>query len=90
MAELKNSNVRRSGVSVNYWNKEDTKIFGDISNGLRFRFNMASKGGGKTDVMLTIEPEDLRPLIIGIAEECPQLADTLADATHRAVKKLGK
>lgn len=88
MEELKHSNVKRSGSSVNYWNNENTKVSGGINDGFRFVFSIASKGGGRTDVCLTVGPEDIRPLLIDVAEQHPELADSLAEATHRAVRGL--
>ena len=88
MKELESSKIQRSGASVDYWNNEDSKILGGINDGFRFVSSIASKGGGRTDICLSIALEDMRPLLIEAAERYPELADSLAEATHRAIQGL--
>jgi hypothetical protein len=52
--------VYRSGVTASKWNYETSQIsvgaFGSEKKQLHFRFELASKGGGTTDVSLRLEP----------------------------------
>lgn len=88
MKALKSAEVKRSGVTANFWTNETKNVSGGAHNGLQFRFNMASKGGGKTDVLLSVSLPDVRDLILEVAGDHPELIDTLAEATHIAAEEL--
>jgi hypothetical protein len=83
---LKNSNVKRGGVTAQYWYGETDRMTGEANEaGLRLRFSLPSKGGGETDILVTIGSDDLRVLLQELATRIPTLADALAEATYTAV-----
>ena len=59
MRNLQGAKVRRSGETVSTWNHETNSVqigkFGNEDT-LAFRFKLASKGGGVTDVQLELSP----------------------------------
>jgi hypothetical protein len=65
MTYLRDANVYRGGVTAPQLNRETTKVrFGTYRNNkLGSRFRLASKGGGTTQVLLTIGPKDF-PLML--------------------------
>lgn len=86
--QLKSSNVQRSGVTARHWNHESSSVSAFTGDGsaVRFRFNMDSKGGGKTDVLLTIGHADLGQILRKLAAEDPQaVAEIFAECSHMAV-----
>lgn len=88
---LQHSKVKRGGVTANYWYGETETITATTTKGgLEFRFTLPSKGGGETDVLITVGAEDLRPLLKDIASSLPALADTFAESVHVAVLSLMK
>ena len=58
--------VQRSGVTARHYNREDTKTTlsegkmpgHPARRGARIHFTMASKGGGESDVLVSISPQD--------------------------------
>lgn len=87
MRKLKDSVVHRSGVTVHRWNREtDACSAWSTIEDLRFRFDIASKGGGRTDIMLTVGKRDLPSLLDEIAQEIPEamqwMAEAIAKTTH--------
>ena len=86
MPQLKKSSVNRSGVTARYWTYETSAISYTVTKDLKLRFSIASKGGGKTDIQLTIAPEDIRSIVTNVASAFPvELAATLTQAAHTAV-----
>lgn len=86
---LKHSKVKRGGVTANYWYGETDVITAEaLSTGLKIRFHLPSKGGGETDVQVTLGEEDLRLLFKELASSIPELADTFAESAHMAVLSL--
>jgi hypothetical protein len=76
MRKLKDSVVHRSGVTVDRWNREtDAFSAWSTNEDLRFRFDIASKGGGRTDIMLTVGKGDLPSLLDQIAQRSPRLCN---------------
>lgn len=87
--DLKHSKVSRGGVTSRYWYGSTTNIrTGDVGDGLTIRFSLPSKGGGYTDVAVVIGRDDLKRLLPGVARRNPQIAPSLAAATHIASKSL--
>jgi hypothetical protein len=65
--KLEHARVERSGMSASRLNFETDRCHYEVlSDGIRFNFNIASKGGwgGYTDILLTIGVDDL-PSILG-------------------------
>jgi hypothetical protein len=65
--KLKHARVERSGMTASRLNCETDRChYQVLSDGIRFNFNIASKGGwgGYTDILLTIGVDDL-PSILG-------------------------
>ena len=87
MLQLKNSKVQRAGVTARYWTNETSTISAKVRQGLEFCFIIASKGGGQTDICLTIDKSDLPALLKELAQTMPELAAALAESTHVAVLK---
>lgn len=88
---LQHSKVQRGGLTSRYWYGQTTSVSSDVdSAGLKFRFNLPSKGGGETYIQLTIDPKDLRNVLKNLATEFPSLADTFAESTKIAVLRLMK
>jgi hypothetical protein len=62
--ELADAQVCRSGRTARTWNAETKKVELDPSKeGLRLDFAMQSKGGGVTEVKLTIGPRDFSSIV---------------------------
>lgn len=79
MGTLKHSEVHRSGVTVNHWNWEtDVCSVWATSQDVRFRFALDSKGGGRTDVLLTIGERDLPALLEEIVQSIPEATEWMA------------
>ena len=55
---------------------------------LDFRFHLASKGGGTTEVLLRIGPDDLSLILEGIAGATPETVGTLSDCAALPNKKI--
>lgn len=88
---LQYSKVKRGGVTANYWYGETEVITAQsVEAGLQIRFDLPSKGGGKTDVMVTVGIDDLRLLLKDIASTHPVLADAFTESAHVAVVSLMK
>lgn len=86
MPQLKRSSVDRSGVTARYWTHETNTVSYTATKDLKLRFSIASKGGGHTDIQLSIPPQDLCLIILSIAKAMPSdLAVALANATHVAI-----
>ncbi|EGU30876.1 MULTISPECIES: hypothetical protein [Vibrio] len=76
--KLKNTSVYRAGATERYWKKESNKCRYEIdkSNGsLDIYFSIASKGGGTTDIKVTIGKDDL-----------PSVLNDILDAHHTEFK----
>jgi hypothetical protein len=60
MPSLRGAKVFRSGVTASRWNFENDSVtvnhFNDKDPSLHFKFELASKGGGTTEVSLRIGP----------------------------------
>lgn len=88
--QLQQSSVKRGGVTSPYWygGTQDISASSAAEGGLCFRFTLPSKGGGDTQIELTVAPEDLRALLKKLAAEHPREAGMLAECTHTAVSAL--
>ena len=63
MKKLAAAQVFRSGRTARTWNHETDKVeLGTGANGLEVRFSLSSKGGGITEVQVTIGSEDFAVL----------------------------
>ena len=65
MTKLAAAEVSRSGRTARTWNFETNKVeLEGEGSGLQLRFSLSSKGGGITDVKITIGPEDFGALTL--------------------------
>jgi hypothetical protein len=92
MAHLKDAKVFRGGVTVLHLTHETTKVrFGTYGKKLGVRFRLASKGGGTTQVLLTIGPKDFARILSEMidADRASALADMTAAlaAVHAKTEK---
>lgn len=84
--KLQNSLVRRGGKTSSTWSGNTERILAYTDNkGLRFRFSIPSKGGGETDIQLSVGNEDMAELLKALARTCPDLASVFAEAGGIAV-----
>ena len=60
--QLQDTTVRRAGVTARYWSRETQEVRCKTSNKLELYFEMSSKGGGTTAVLLQIGPKDFAAL----------------------------
>jgi len=92
MSELKHTTIYRCGSTAPRFNLETSKCSFEtnISKGaLDLRFQIASKGGGTTEVLLRIRLDDLAPMLESIADEIPEIVvGTLSDCAALANKKI--
>lgn len=67
MKKLKAAVVWRAGRTARSWNHETNKVELDTEKELlQFKFSLTSKGGGITDVRLTIGADDFAPLALAM------------------------
>ena len=87
--QLRHSSVKRGGVTSQYWYGGTQEIFAELSEGgLGFSFTLPSKGGGETQIQLSLGVEDLRVLLEQLAEKDVSLANTFAECTKKTVLTL--
>lgn len=90
MAELKHTKIYRGGVTSPHLNLETQKCSfraNQNNNALDLRFQIASKGGGTTSVLLRIGMDDLPTILEAIAEKMPENVGVLSDCASIANKK---
>jgi hypothetical protein len=63
VAILKDTTVRRGGVSARYWYDTIKSIAINAGSELRLSFSMSSKGGGYTQVQMEIRPDDFPTIL---------------------------
>ena len=89
MPQLKYGAVNRSGVTARYWTHETRSVSCTASKDLKVRFSIAPRGGGRTDIQLLIQPDDLKSNIASATEGMPlELATTFTRAAHTAVLRV--
>ena len=96
MSKLENTKIFRSGVTAAKFNFETSQCSFDTNISTRafeFRFCVASKGGGITDVLLRIGLDDLPLILEGIAGAMPEivvgtLSGCAALANNKILEKL--
>lgn len=90
MSKLEHSKIHRSGITARKWVFE-TRVctFGINVKGrsMDFRFCLASKGGGTTEVLLQVGIEDLPLVLESIATKFPESADLLSTSAALANRK---
>ncbi|NMF90229.1 hypothetical protein [Aromatoleum petrolei] len=87
--QLKHSAVKRGGVTSSYWYGTTQNVDGYTGpEGLRFSFTLPSKGGGDTQIQVSVGLEDLSALLKELAAKHPDFAETLAECTQVAVSAL--
>lgn len=72
MAELRDTRVFRGGATASELKHETNSCwFGASSSGLVFRFSIASKGGGRTEISLQVGAADIPAIVSSIACAMP-------------------
>ena len=90
MASLKNTKIYRGGVTAPYITFETSSCTFHANTkegGLDFRFNLASKGGGTTSVLLRVGTADLPEILNAVATNMPENVGVLSDCAAIANKK---
>lgn len=89
--QLKQSSVKRGGLTTSHWSGQTTNISADVTvAGLDFNFYLPSKGGGTTQIRLSLAFSDLESLLKVVAADNPKFAGALAVSTQIAVAALLK
>jgi hypothetical protein len=91
MPKLKHTKVYRGGLSAQYLNIETSDATFNINlsqKAIDLRFNLASKGGGTTSVLLRIGIEDLSTVLESVADGFPDSVDVLSECAAIANKKI--
>jgi hypothetical protein len=90
MPELVNSKIYRGGVTARSYSYETNRASYTVSiatNSIDFRFKLASKGGGTTEVLFQFSVSDLMPMLSQIASMFPENVDVLSECASIANKK---
>lgn len=91
MPQLTNSKVRRGGVTAARLNIETSNLSAFVwphdNPRLHLSFELASKGGGTTQVMLEIGTADLEVILQEVANNMPESAGFLTDCASIANKR---
>jgi hypothetical protein len=92
MSELKQTKIYRCGITAPVFNPETNDCSFKINireRTLDFRFNLASKGGGTTVVLLQLGLDDFKRILENVADVMPEnVAGTLSDCAALASKKI--
>jgi hypothetical protein len=83
MPSLAATTVRRGGISSRYWYETIRSVSINASSELQLRFSMSSKGGGTTDVMVEVRPEDF-PTVLEMMSVVDRQAAMAAMASELA------
>lgn len=88
--QLKQSSVRRRGVSAEDWYAEGEDIWASRNDrgGFNFSFTLPSKGRRKTIVQLAVAESDLQALLRELARARPSAAKLFANCTQAALSVL--
>jgi hypothetical protein len=86
VTKLKHTRILRGGITARRWTIETTQCNVDFrrDQSIALSFNLASKGGGTTSVLVEIGLEDVPLILEGIATHWPASIDMLAAATTQA------
>jgi hypothetical protein len=90
VADLKNTKTYRGGVTAPQLTLETRQCSFSTNikdNALDIRFNIASKGGGTTSVLVRIGLEDLPLVLDAVASRMPESVGVLSDCAALANKK---
>jgi hypothetical protein len=90
MPQLKHSEIYRGGLTAASRSFETNKCFASVDQSkgtLDIQFQLASKGGGTTCVLLKIGKEDFQTILREIASKLPESAGMLSDCASIANKK---
>ncbi len=93
MANLEHAKIYRGGITAQYINLETTSCSYRIDQrekSIAFSFNIASKGGGTTRVVLHVGKDDWAELFKQIGSAFPDQAPALAEASAAAYRKTMK
>lgn len=91
MTELEHSQVFRGGRTAPSRNFETERVrYAVVSldgGRIAFRFDLASKGGGTTEVLFNVGIDDLRTILLEIAEKQPDKLDIFLECVAVASRK---
>ena len=90
MADLSHTKIYRGGVTAPHLSLETRRCHlraNKKDNCIDIRFELASKGGGTTQVLIQIGAEDFETIINDIADTLPQSADILAAGAVKSNRK---
>lgn len=91
MARLEHTEIYRGGITaprITFETRRCSFKTNVSERTLDFRFNLASKGGGTTSVLLQIGLDDLPLMLEGIAGAMPESVGTLSNCAALAYKKI--
>jgi hypothetical protein len=91
MAKLEHTKIYRGGVtasSITLETRQCSFKTNTSERALDFRFDLASKGGGTTSVLLQIGLDDLPLILESIAGAMPESVGTLSNCAALAYKKI--
>lgn len=86
---LQRARIRRGGRTARQWRNENAPVdlyAHSVENGFDLLFSLASKGGGTTDVRLTIGPEEFSKIIKAMVETDRQAA--MSAMAHNLLEQL--
>jgi hypothetical protein len=70
MRPLQDVTIQRAGITARHWHEESELCRAEADGGsLALRFDIASKGGGRTDILLTVGASGVRDLLAMIAND---------------------
>ena len=91
MRNLKHVQIFRCGVTATSYNFETSQCRYDVNeDDLRLQFNIASKGGGDTSILVKMKSDGLPAVLKEIALTNPRTAELFADALRDAEIALAK
>lgn len=90
MADLKHTKIYRGGLTSPYQSMETRECSFHANTGenaLDIRFNLASKGGGTTSVLVQVGLDDLPVILEAVANTIPESVGVLLDCAAVAYKR---
>ncbi|WP_200156988.1 hypothetical protein [Allochromatium vinosum] len=91
MASLSSTKIYRGGKTANHLNFESKKCSFHVNpkdKSLDLRFELKSKGGGTTEVLLEIGEDDFPALLKAIAQKMPETVGILSECAAIANNKV--
>jgi hypothetical protein len=89
--QLEHTTIYRAGKTARSLNFETKACWFGVNGPnapINLRFDLASAGGGTTQVLIEIGKDDLRSILTAVATEMPESADVMSNAGALAAEKL--